>query len=906
MSVQLLPGLCSRFCSLTAAKTDLNLLLECLKYQMKCPDLQKQALLTIYSICEKKEDNVDLFRGMGGVAFVYNLSKSSIVHPDVKETALFTLGTLAETNVYCKNSLCRKETFSDLAGWLLKEDTPLTQRRVVVYLLSVLVANNKSGQTFAQTTGCLDILLDLFRTSFPLSTEGTLKPANATQTCQLWTSVSSALCGCVNNPQNEEGQRICVAAFPIVKTWLQQITLPRTEIFQPICSFIAMTVANNSCAQESFSASGGLETLILALVRLASEAEKSLLSCQLSVTMTKTLSACITDNSALATGLAQYGVVPQLLSLLSSPNLDPRDRLSVVLTLGHCTEASEEHQSQLVQFGGLPLIITLLTESTSEELRKASTFILQTCKQATMSLGVPGSVVKQGEEGAVEPLTNMEGYWRSARELLHRIDLLEKRQAKVAEDEQRDVGSPSPTKELGPPPLPSPLPSYPVSVKGHARRQIFKANDDTQKSALASRVQEPEHQNKSNKRAHTAYRQTSTHDVETGSDSNLETVRISLRHKRDSTREWKNESSNLNTQGEKAKNAQCSQAERYQINSDTLSAPVAHTGVGVPGQAPDGGGVLCSVCKGTGTLMSSHVTSLEGVGEPHTADSQVFKPPAPVRHRVPKEKKYTDDEDALSLCSELLDSENRRMGKHLVALHTPSHIRCSGCVLRFEEVTSRTFAALQSSCHHSCDMHKVLQEATQRFRARHCDPPLRRESQEQRDAHSDRASEAEPQRSREHWREVSLTPVRKGAGQPNSSLPVKHHRKNYNGISLTPLRRGAEMNKFTARNRKGISLTPLKKPCLPGERRTQLDNGDCALDDKPKTKPSRESCSIRRKRTDFTHEEVRYLLSGVKTCGFSWNSILWLYPFQPGRTNVDLAKKYRRIMKAKAQDVGRT
>lgn len=127
------------------------------------------------------------------------------------------------------------------------------------------------------------------RTTSPLSSESTLRAANATQTFQLWASVSSALCGCVNNPQNgnvicllvnidalaipvttfkskqriphevnicskililnmclpEEGQRICVAAFAIIKVWLQQIVLPRPEIFQPICSFIAMTVANN-------------------------------------------------------------------------------------------------------------------------------------------------------------------------------------------------------------------------------------------------------------------------------------------------------------------------------------------------------------------------------------------------------------------------------------------------------------------------------------------------------------------------------------------------------------------------------------------------------------------------------------------------------------------------------------
>lgn len=38
----------------SAIRTDLTLLLECLKFQMKCPDLQKQALLAIHSICEKR------------------------------------------------------------------------------------------------------------------------------------------------------------------------------------------------------------------------------------------------------------------------------------------------------------------------------------------------------------------------------------------------------------------------------------------------------------------------------------------------------------------------------------------------------------------------------------------------------------------------------------------------------------------------------------------------------------------------------------------------------------------------------------------------------------------------------------------------------------------------------------
>lgn len=63
--------------------------------------IQYNDLIVSHSIFIISEDNADVLREMGGVAFVYNLSKSSIVHSDVKETALFTLGTLAEANGRC-------------------------------------------------------------------------------------------------------------------------------------------------------------------------------------------------------------------------------------------------------------------------------------------------------------------------------------------------------------------------------------------------------------------------------------------------------------------------------------------------------------------------------------------------------------------------------------------------------------------------------------------------------------------------------------------------------------------------------------------------------------------------------------------------------------------------------------
>uniref|UniRef100_A0A4W5JAD1 Telomere repeat binding bouquet formation protein 1 n=1 Tax=Hucho hucho TaxID=62062 RepID=A0A4W5JAD1_9TELE len=955
-----------------AMKTDLSLLLECLKYQMRCPDSQKQALLTIYSICQQREENVDYFREMGGVVFVYNLSKSS-AHAEVRETALFILGTLAEANVYCKQALCRREMFSDLTDGLMQQDSPLTQRRVAVYLISVLVANNRSGQIFAQTSGCLDILLDLFRTSFPLSGEATVRPANVTQLFQLWTSVSSALCGCVNNPQNEESQRICMLAFPLVKSWLQQLSHPQAEMVQPICSFIAMTVANNHCAQESFSTVGGLGTLTQTLIRFASDASHSPLACQLSVIMTKTVSACITDNPVLASGLAGYGLVPPLISLLSSTILEPQGRLIIILTLGHCTEASEEHQSQLLQCGGLSLIITLLTESTSEELRKAATFILQTCKQATVSLRGVVQGVSLGQTGELEPPVDMEGYWRSARDMLHRINQLERQQAQGAEEEWEE-DTPNPPDQQNPAglgrkellshiPLPPPphhtslpyqerrggekrswrgverrgqerrygkgeeraidgereTPVLPVLTRrgrdgervkreqreenqptnrGHdlterVRRLIFQASEEPQKPSHSSREREKRmrthsltHQERESDRA--AYRNTQA-EQERHTTLHVHTLGNTQRAKerdRGSAAMRNTYPLYTNTLAENGKTTQTENRrdEHPGRRRQTVSA-AGHAGLGragVPGQPSGGGDERCSVCLGTGTqVTSSSSRPLEGHSQTHT-HSQVFKCPAPGKPGLGRQKKLLDDE---------------------------------GCGLRFSEVTSRSFPVLQRSCPHSCDLHMVLQQATHSYTK--CLREIRR-----RDAHMTKQREGGTQSVWDHCREASLTPIHKGTLLKSFLTHRGQHSNDHNHVSLTPLKKRSPYGEITltpvrrdglvrsvssvisrGQERGDVSLTPLKKARPSEDRRT--DHGeDGAIDDHQET-PFMGKPSLTRERRNFSREEERYLCRGIERFGPSWNTILWSYPFQLGRTNVDLAKTYKHLQ-AKFQGIDST
>ncbi|NXP13027.1 TERB1 protein, partial [Thinocorus orbignyianus] len=417
-------------------KTDLNLLLECLKYQMDYPASQKEALITIYSICQQNSEASEYFREIGGLMFINDLAKSS-VHCIVKEAALFTLGVIIESNVYCQQTLCTSAVFEDLIVFLIDTDSGVNLKRMSVYVILVLVSNNSNGQTYVRETGCIGLLLQLFRTTLSAS-KMNLSDESTNQCYQLWSSVCSTLCACVNNPQNEDNQNICCSVFPYAKEWLESCTEP--EIIRPICSFVGLTVANNSYVQKYFVSVGGLDTLAKVLIKLMNDSCMNHSSTKLAVVVTKTLDACIANDSAMGVVLTKYHTVSELLKLLANDALDAGEKVSIILTIGHCTEVCEENQCELLQNNGLPLMIQVLTESQDEELNKVATFVLQNCKQMTeqLSLKINGNSlnVNSAEELDVQVRKRtLQDYWKKAKEILHRINLIEKEH-----DEERMQG----------------------------------------------------------------------------------------------------------------------------------------------------------------------------------------------------------------------------------------------------------------------------------------------------------------------------------------------------------------------------------------------------------------------------------------------------------------------------------
>ncbi|XP_028940654.1 telomere repeats-binding bouquet formation protein 1, partial [Antrostomus carolinensis] len=811
-------------------KTDLNLLLECLKYQMDCPVSQKEALITIYSICQQNSEASEYFREIGGLMFINDLAKSS-AHCIVKEAALFTLGIIIESNVYCQQTLCTSALFEDLILFLINKDSGVNLKRMSVYVILVLVSNNKSGQTYVRDTGCISLLLQLFRTTLSTS-EVNLSDENTNQCYQLWSSVCSTLCACVNNPQNEDNQNICCSVFPYAKAWLESCTEP--EIVRPICSFVGLTVANNTYVQKYFVSVGGLDTLAKVLVKLMHDSCMSHSNTKLAVVVTKTLDACIANDSAIGVVLTKYHTVSELLKLLSNDTLDAGEKISIILTIGHCTEVCEENQCELLQNNGLPLMIQVLTESQDEELNKAATFVLQNCKQMTEKLSLKindnSLNVNNAEELDVQVRKrSLQDYWKKAKEILHRINLIEKEhyeekvQGRVFVDKSSEA-----------------------NIEASKYHEVNPANAQTYIEGTHKVVHFPQLTSKLGVQVHAP-------------SVNLSPLKNEIVNTMDPV------------------NASTRQSQQSNIPRNNLQ---------------------------TDRVLQSHGINEKTAYVKNNSILQVsehlFKQPA----ETVKNMKQTCTSDQLSFYSKITKEEKSTSA--VSASHKMADLRCLGCTAGGLSFNSKTFTKMLQSCRYQCDHHKVILEAEERYK---------KELRKLAVCNNSRCATYE---------KILLTPVKKE--RLRTEIPTfRSKMASFQSILLTPIRK----NKSNTSNRdergKNTRLTDdynliptyensFKKPQNANLKRKRVkemcirecqrlkenciysldkDKNDevCPLDVNTRTLNKRR----RRTRKDFTTEEVNSLLNGVKKMGNHWNLILWSYPFQKGRTNVDLSKKYYRL-----------
>uniref|UniRef100_UPI00358F702A telomere repeats-binding bouquet formation protein 1 isoform X2 n=1 Tax=Myxine glutinosa TaxID=7769 RepID=UPI00358F702A len=322
-------------------QVDLALLIECLKFQTGESSYQKQALGTIGDICAHNVAACEYMCESGGLKFLMEMS-SSLCCLEVKETIMYTLGVLAESSVLCQQVLCSSELLAHCTSQLLATATVPTRLRCSsAYLLLSLFSNNRAGQTLANSSNCLNILLAVYREGISCLVGGgggdcAGSDGHSSIAPQLWTMVASILAASANNPQNEVNQWACASAFPATVDLLHSTMV--SGVLRTLCTFLCAIISNNGQCQTALVRAGGLEALAQLLTQLSDVAQSDDKAAQLAIYVAQTLDNCISLNASIAKQVTQYGVVSNLLHLLRDCNPDPANKLSLLLTIGHCTE----------------------------------------------------------------------------------------------------------------------------------------------------------------------------------------------------------------------------------------------------------------------------------------------------------------------------------------------------------------------------------------------------------------------------------------------------------------------------------------------------------------------------------------------------------------------------------------
>ncbi|XP_075139501.1 telomere repeats-binding bouquet formation protein 1 [Leptodactylus fuscus] len=765
-------------------KTDLNLLLECLKFQMGNPDSQKETLVAIRSICQDNSDACDYFRQIGGLIFLNNLSTSS-THSILKGASLYTLAVLAESNVYCQQTLCTSALFEDINTILSDEQSSINLKRMCVYVFLVLVSNNKTGQSLARESGCIDILLLLFSKTLTCNID--LARGNTNPQYQLWSSVCSALCACVNNPQNEENQKLCSSAFPQASQWVEESL--QHDVARPICSLIGLTVANSKFAQDYFASIGGLDILAKVLSHLVNGIQLKTVDSRLAIMVTKTLDACIAENAKSVHHLSKHNIISSLVSLLSHATLEAEDKFSIVLTVGHLTEDCETNQYELLKSNGLPLMIQVLAESQDDELHKAATFVLQNCRYITETLSlslkehVPNVNPCPAASHNNQRDTFMDDYWAKAEEIFHKIQNLQQQYNEninnIEEPKKREnVASKHVKAVVASMPQRPAFVNHPNYVGDHSttpgfhgeekvRQRIYLETAKLQKSTESTSV-------RLSKTCNDSYIVQETH------------ADLQIRDQRSGS-----DSSRNNITSRDAVTQTLPHHETENLHNDS---PLPHRELS--GEAAQTSPQACSVRN----------LRLNGAKQSTSAR---------------QEKSL----DPMVICADIINKEISSI------LDTRQPLQCSGCLVTGHVMNSRNCTKILMGCPNLCDRHKVILQAEEHYRTEY------------------------------------------------SKLLYGTRAAAHKNILLTPLKRGkvnvqneARFNRAVNRKLLEYSDEHIKTPRNPDQ--SQFHKGT---------------------RKDFTEREIAHLLDGVEKFGHHWNAILWSYPFQKGRRNVDLAKKYKQL-----------
>ncbi|XP_075925765.1 telomere repeats-binding bouquet formation protein 1 isoform X7 [Petromyzon marinus] len=789
-------------------KTDLDLLLECLKFQNEDSSTHKQAVITLSSICSYNgvftcaAAACKYLKECGGLYFIQQLAWSN-PHQDVTEVILFFLGRLVENNVFCKQWLCTSSLLNRASSLLKDLQSSGILKKSASYLLLALLTNNNRGQTLARTSNCLNTMLSVFRSGLPSEL---LRHGNRDSEEELshWSDLARALCASVNNPQHEENQNMCASVLPSVAESLTLSSSP--GIIASQCSFITGVVSNNAFCQEQFARSGGLSALAQVLSRFTLENNLGPTNFPLAVTITKTIDVCVTDQTKLAFQLSKHCVVPHMVSLLLKNPHDVNSKLAILITIGHATEDCVENQRQLLESHGLPLLVQLMVEAQDEEISKAATFILQSCIKLTNTYvkSAMNELVECNDAGNSQLTThNMPHYM---------VNML--KEMKTRKDQMyQEQGS---------------------SEGDLASLQMVK---DIIDSKLLQ------------------WRSTLT-TKQSPTRNNMENVLLSFKK--------------MSNQQEQNKNIVSLLSQQQTCQSEESSAKVNQIAyVGPPNSIAEQRGAVLLTPGEEPCMEAQHKIPVDGVKAAlPLQDTGGCVKPMPLRYvgqGAERETPRTLPQSAsfkrkLQFDKQHVDEENVPLPakKQRVEQHQEKEDNN----LREYSEGSRNYENDVGRSNSQLDLMAICKEAfDEEISSKNGSPTM-----------------SSALSCSQRCADITLTPRIKRPER--SDLMV---------IPPKTIQTESSFRQVKAMTEGGVKRSPNKHNMDTYYFSSSDSDIDFSyvLDDSEDKKHN--------KRSNFTNDEVKYLQQGVNKFGHCWNQILWTYPFQKGRTNVQIAKKYKQL-----------
>ncbi|XP_078462649.1 telomere repeats-binding bouquet formation protein 1 isoform X8 [Lampetra planeri] len=796
-------------------KTDVDLLLECLKFQNEDSSTHKQAVITLSSICSYNgvfacaAAACKYLKECGGLYFIQQLAWSN-PHKDVTEVILFFLGRLVENNVFCKQWLCTSSLLTRASSLLKDSKSSRILKKSASYLLLALLTNNNRGQSLARTSNCLNTMLSVFRSGLPseLSRHGN---RDSEEELSHWSDLARALCASVNNPQHEENQNMCASVLPSVAESLTLSSSPGIVASQ--CSFITGVVSNNAFCQEQFARSGGLSALAQVLSRFTLENNFGPTNFPLAVTITKTIDVCVTDQTKLAFQLSKHCVVPHMVSLLLKSPHDVNSKLAILITIGHATEDCVENQRQLLESHGLPLLVQMMVEAQDEEISKAATFILQSCIKLT------NTYVKSAMNELVERNDTGNSQLRTHTMPHYMVDMLKEMKTRKEQmfqeqgSSEGDLASLQMVKDV----IDSKLLQWQSTLttkQSPTRNNMEKPNSIAERrgAVLLTRWEETcmEAQHKipvDGVKAALPLQQDTGGFVK----PMLPLRSVGQRAERETPRRLP----------QSASFKRKLQFEKQHADEENVPLPVKKQRVEQHQEKEDN------------NLREYSEGSRNYENDVEHSNSQL---------------------DLMAICKEAFDEEiSRKNGSPTLSCSQ----RCAGCITD-SSLNSKSYNSIVQKCGSLCTRHHITMELEKRYKVNH------------------------------------------------SKTCAMHRSRPYNNITLTPRIKRPERSDLVVTPQKTIqtesSFHQVKATTEGGVKRSPNKNNmdtyyfsssDSDIDFSYVLDNSEDK--KHKKRSNFTNHEVMYLQQGVDKFGHCWNQILWSYPFQKGRTNVQLAKKYKQL-----------